>query len=104
MTPIERVDQRMKGLSWDEAEEVGIEILARCTALHVYARKEDGKYLAKLGDKLSIKTDEIMSLLERICIRGDEWAHEGYNASILAFAAVGYEEQMRKKSEEHGKD
>jgi hypothetical protein len=28
MTPIERVEQRMKGMSWEEAEDVGVEILA----------------------------------------------------------------------------
>lgn len=36
MTPIERVDQRMKGMSWEEAEDVGVEILARCLSLHVH--------------------------------------------------------------------
>ena len=35
MTPYERVDSRMKGMSWEEAEDVGVEILAKCLALHI---------------------------------------------------------------------
>ena len=75
MTPIERVDQRMKGMTWDESEDVGVEILARVLALHVYARKEGDEYLKKLT--------------RRICERADEWAHEPGHTTILAFAAVG---------------
>ena len=82
MTYVERVDRALKDASWEQAEEAGIEILARCMALHTYARKEGGKYL--------------LDLTERICKRADQWAQEGNNPTILAFASMGYE----KKKEE----
>ncbi len=82
MTYVERVDRALKDASWDQAEEAGIEILARCMALHAYARNEGEKYL--------------LELTERICKRADEWAHEGNHPAILAFASMGYE----KKKEE----
>lgn len=82
MTRLERVDKALQGASWEEAEEVGVEILARCMALHVYARK-DGETFFK-------------DVMERICKRGDEWAHEGNHPTILAFAAVGYK-KLREK-------
>ena len=83
MTPIERVDQRMKGMTWEEAEDVGVEILARCMALHTYARK-DGEEFFK-------------NVMERICKRGDEWAKT--HTAILAFASLGYKEQQEKEKE-----
>lgn len=73
MTPIELVDQALKGRTWEEAEEAGVEILARCIALHIYARKADITYLNEL--------------MERLIKRADAWAHEGNNASVLAMAA-----------------
>ena len=76
MTPIERMDYIMKGATWDDGEAVGIEMLARCMALHVYARKEGKEYFDQL--------------MKRICTRADEWAHEPGNPTILAFAAVGH--------------
>lgn len=76
MSPVELVDQALNGRTWDEAETAGVEILARCMALHAYARNEDKAYL--------------IGLMERICKRADEWAHEGNHPSILAFAAIGY--------------
>lgn len=80
MTPYERVDQRMKGMSWDEAEEVGIEIIARVMALHVYARKEE---------------DYIPDLMKRICHRAYEWAHESdENIFRLAMAALAHERKQ----------
>lgn len=86
MTPLERTDKILKGASWEEAEEAGVEILARCMALHVYARK-DGETFFK-------------DIMHRIAVRGDQWAHEGNNPTFLAFAAVGYKyekEQQAKK-------
>lgn len=80
---MERMEYIMKGATWDDAETVGIEMLARCMALHVYARKEGKEYLSRL--------------LERICTRGDEWAHEPGNPAILACAAVGYERTSKTK-------
>jgi len=76
MTPMEKMEKILKGSSWDEAEEVGKEILARCMALHLYAMGEGFEY--------------IDHLIESICERGDAWAHEDNNPSILALAAVGY--------------
>lgn len=85
MTLMERVDRQLEGSSWDEAEEIGIEILGRCTALHVYARKEGGDYL--------------MNLLRRICKAADKWAHEGNHSWILAFASMGHKKKMKEKSQ-----
>ena len=79
MTPIERMEYIMKGATWDDAEAVGVEILARCMALHFYARK-DGE--AFFND-----------VTRRIAKRGDEWAHEPGNTTVLAFAAVGYKHE-----------
>ena len=75
MTLKERVDSALKGETWDFGEQFGIEVLARCVALHVYARKEGGEYLS--------------DLMKRICKRGDEWAHEGNHPFVLAMASVG---------------
>lgn len=82
MTPIERADKILNGVSWDDAEAVGIEILARCMALHVYARKEGVEYHK--------------NIIESICKRGDEWAHEGNHSQILAFAAVGHKIETKQ--------
>lgn len=79
---VERVDRALKDASWDQAEEAGIEILARCMALHTYARNEGEEYLLKL--------------MVRICKRADKWAQEGNHPAVLAFASMGYE----KKKEE----
>ena len=76
MTLQERVDSVMKGETWYFAEEFGIEVLARCVALHHYARKDGEEFF--------------MNLTERICRRAGEWAKEGDHAAILAFAALGY--------------
>ena len=53
MTPMERMDYIMKGATWDDGEAVGVEMLARCMALHVYARKEGEEYFQQLM-KLSV--------------------------------------------------
>ena len=39
LTPIERVDRVMKGVSWEDAENVGIEILARCISFNFFVNK-----------------------------------------------------------------
>lgn len=80
MSPIERSDRILQGLSWDEAEEVGTEILARCVALHVYARKDGDEY--------------IMPLFERIVKRADEWAAK--NSWRLACAAVAHKREKEE--------
>jgi len=62
MTPMERVDRSMKGMTWDEAEEVGIEILARCLINHIYV-KGDGEAAAELLPK---------RVSERVCVLVEE--------------------------------
>jgi len=79
MTPMERMEYIMNGATWDDGEAVGIEMLARCMALHAYARKEGAEYYNYL--------------MKRICTRADEWAHTPGNTAILAFAAVGHKIQ-----------
>ena len=78
MTPIERTDRIMNHSTWDEAEEAGIEILARCMAKRVYAE----------GKGINYMTD----LLNRICTRADEWAKK--HSFELACAKRGYEEEQ----------
>ncbi len=73
MTPIERVDQRMKGMSWEEAEDVGVEILARCLSFHVHVREDGEEY--------------IDNLLKRIFGRAIKWTEE--HSYTLAMARVG---------------
>lgn len=97
MTPMERMEYIMTGATWDDGEAVGIEMLARCMALHVYARKEGEEYFS--------------GLMKRICMRADEWAHEHGNTFRLAVAAVGNKiqrgeydfksEAMKKKYGKH---
>lgn len=86
MTPMERMEYIMKESTWEDAEEVGIEILARCSAMHVYAREEDDYVV-----------DLTMKLAERICKRADEWAHEGNNPFVLACAAAGHRLEQKEK-------
>ena len=70
MTPMERMEFIMVGSSWDDADEVGVEILARCMALQTYARNNGKPYFE--------------SLMTRICKRADEWVHENNNMVRLA--------------------
>ncbi len=85
MTPMERVEYIMKESTWEDAEEVGIEILARCSAMHVYARKEEDYVV-----------DLTMKLTERVCKRADEWAHEKNNPFVLACASIGHQMEQKK--------
>lgn len=61
MTPIERVDRVMKGASWEDAENVGIEILARCISFNYFVNKGGKEYMeklfARLGDRVQTWTD-----------------------------------------------
>lgn len=83
MTPYERVDSRMKGMSWEEAEDVGVEILARCIALHIFAREDIEEYLPKLFHRIR----------ERAC----EWAnHEGSFPLAMAKSAVRHQKEMEE--------
>ena len=62
MTPIERVERVMKGASWEDAENVGIEILARCISFNFFVNKGGKEYMEKLfarrGDRVQTWTDE----------------------------------------------
>ena len=62
LTPIERVERVMKGASWEEAENVGIEILARCISFNFFVNKGGKEYMeklfARLGDRVQTWTDE----------------------------------------------
>lgn len=84
MTPVERVSSRMKGMTWEEAEDVGVEILAKCVAIHLYAHEDGEEYYKKL--------------MKRILKHCDEWA--GKNAVTLALASAGH--RLKKGMEEHG--
>ena len=86
MTPYERVDSRMKGMSWEEAEDVGVEILARCIALHTFAREDIDEYLPKL--------------FGRIRDRSLEWAKtEGSFPLAMAKSAVRHQKEMEEEKE-----
>ena len=83
MTPYERVDSRMKGMSWEEAEDVGVEILARCIALHIFAREDFEEYLPKV--------------FHRIRDRSFEWAKtEGCFPLAMAKSAVRHQKEMEE--------
>jgi hypothetical protein len=85
MTPYERVDSRIKGMSWEEAEDVGVEILSRCIALHIFAREDIEEYLPKVFHRIR----------ERAC----EWAsHEGSFPLAMAKSAVRHQKEMEKKT------
>lgn len=62
MTPMERVDRTMKGASWEDAENVGIEILARCISFNYFVNKGGKGYMeklfARLGNRVQTWTDE----------------------------------------------
>ena len=61
LTPIERVDRVMKGASWEDAENVGIEILAHCISFNYFVNKGGKGYMeklfARLGDRVQTWTD-----------------------------------------------
>lgn len=75
MTPMERMEYIMTGATWDDADEVGVEMLARCVALHTYARDDGEEYFKEL--------------MSRICRRADQWVHENNNELRLAIASLG---------------
>ena len=85
MTPVERSDRIFKHSTWDEAEEAGVEILARCMAKRIYAE----------GKGINYMTD----LLNRICKRADEWAKD--HTFELSLAKSGYEQEQREKQNDN---
>lgn len=80
LTTIERADKILKGVTWEQAEQVGVEILARCMAKRAYVNNNGEEYL--------------LHLAESICKRADEWAHEGNNPTLLAIAKVCLTEEL----------
>lgn len=58
MSPYERVEQRMKGLTNNEAEDVAVKILAQIVAKHVYSLKDGDEYFPKLMEKIMSAADE----------------------------------------------
>lgn len=83
MTPYERVDSRMKGMSWEEAEDVGVEILAKCLALHIFAREDVDEYMPKL--------------FKRVLDRAFEWARtKGSFPLAMAKSAVRHQKEMEE--------
>lgn len=84
MTPVELVDQALKGRTWEEAEEAGVEILARCMAFHAYAKKDGEEYY--------------MNIVKRICLRADAWAKD--NAFMLGCARAGLEQRRKAAAKE----
>ena len=85
LTPKERADRILKHASWEDAEDAGVEILARCMAFRVFVK----------GDK-----ECIVRVVGRICDRADEWAkNEG--TFYLAAARVGNKLREKKKDDGH---
>ena len=52
MTPRERMNWIMKYSTWDEAEVVGIDILARCLAFHMYVRHDGDEYFRRIVNEI----------------------------------------------------
>ena len=68
--------KKLKG----EAEDVGVEILARCLALHTFARKDGVEWFERTTN--------------RIIERMDKWRKD--NSFVLACASVANERQKEK--------
>lgn len=83
MTPIERMNKLMKGLSWDEAEEVCREMMARCVAYHVFVCHDGEEFMHSW-------TDDIVN-------RSLEWSKK--HSFELAAASVVYNRKKEVKDE-----
>ena len=57
---MERVDQRMKGMTWDETEEVGIEILARCLTHHIFVAGDGEEFAESLPKRVAKRVREMV--------------------------------------------
>lgn len=75
MTPYERVEQRMKGLSNEEAEDVAVKILAQVLAKHVHIFGDGEKYLESLMKKIVDATREY-SMTHSMLIAMGKVVHE----------------------------
>lgn len=73
-TASEKVNTAMKGATWEEAYQIGIDILGKYVAFQIYAHPD--------------KEFDFGKLLEEICERGDKWVHKEGGAQVVAFARV----------------
>lgn len=64
MTPFERVESRLKGLTNEEAEDVAMTILANLFIKHTYVLKDGEEWLKQLIPKLGEKAMQITSSLQ----------------------------------------
>ena len=87
MSPIERVERCMEGMNWEEAEDVGVEILARCMSLHMSVYDEGEGY--------------VKHLLGRLLDRTKEWTEE--HLYMLAMARIGIKLEKEAKINENKK-
>lgn len=83
MTPMERVDRAMKGVSWEDAEQVGIEILAHCISFNYFVNEGGREYMEKLFARLG---DRVQT-----------WINE--HATQLAMGRVAKERQEKENAE-----
>lgn len=58
MTPYERVEPRLKGLSNEEAEDVAVRILAQIVAKHVHIKKDGEEYFRHLMKTIADAADK----------------------------------------------
>lgn len=82
----------MEGCTWEEAREIGVDILGKCLSfyLNVYDH------------------NDIETMMEDICKRGDKWLTEEKGAFVCAMAknAPGFDKalkEFRKKQKQGGK-
>lgn len=83
MTPYERVEERLVGLSNEEVEDIAIKMLAQIVAKAVYIR----------GDE-----QYIMQLVKRICEKADEFAKD--HSLEIAMGKVIYEQEQGKTNKD----
>lgn len=83
MTPYERVEERLVGLSNEEVEDIAIKMLAQTVAKAVYIR-DDLQY--------------IMQLTKRICEKADEFAKD--HSLEIAMGKVIYEQEQGKQNKD----
>lgn len=58
MTPFERVESRLIGLSNEEAEDVAVQIIAQVFAKHIYIHKDGEEYCKGLMRRIAEATCE----------------------------------------------
>lgn len=49
-------DSFLKGKTWEEAEDIAVEILSKCIALHVYVRDDGEAYLERLTERMLLQS------------------------------------------------